>query len=86
MTFKERAKSAFLQLMERIPEPKPWNGRVVCVESTCPGIYTAGKIYECRDGHLISNLGTMYPSYGYYTSLKDLQARNITKFIELKED
>lgn len=37
------------------PEPpKPWNGRVVCIESTAIG-FTAGKIYKVNNGKLIDD-------------------------------
>ena len=66
--FKTGAKIAFQRLMgepvvEDKPEPKLYNGKVVCVE--CPpnvGPYTPGKVYTFKDGFMFDDLGNKHPS------------------------
>lgn len=67
--FEEGARIAFERLCGRDPfpekpkctaTPKVYNGRMICVESSCPW-WTAGKIYEVVDGRITADNGDVYP-------------------------
>ena len=68
---------------ETEPEPKYWNGKVVCVEED--GFFTVGKVYEFRDGIIRSNTGNAYNAEEPIKSLDDLNDGTWEpKFIEYK--
>lgn len=67
--FEEGARIAFERLCGRDPfpekpegtaTPEAYNGRMICVESSCPW-WTVGKIYEVVDGRITANNGDVYP-------------------------
>jgi len=68
---------------EAEPEPKYYNGKVVCVETD--GFFTVGKVYEFRDGLIKSDTGNIYNSSEPISSFKDLSDGTwMPKFIEFK--
>jgi TATA-box binding protein (TBP) (component of TFIID and TFIIIB) len=79
------AKLAFDRLVERTDEKKEkyYNGKVVCVESDSKD-YTVGKIYECINGIVKDNDGSL----GYTTCpIKDpTEIVRFQKFIPLVEE
>ena len=67
--FEEGARIAFERLCGRDPfpekpkctaTPEAYNGRMICVESSCPW-WIVGKIYEVVDGRITANDGDVYP-------------------------
>lgn len=60
-----------------------YNGKVVCVETSCPILLTVGKIYTFKDGKLIYDDGVI--TTGTYKSFEDVQESFESKFIEVVE-
>lgn len=67
--FEEGARIAFERLCGRDPfpekpentaTPEAYNGRMICVESSCPW-WKVGKIYEVVDGRITADNGDVYP-------------------------
>lgn len=67
--FEEGARIAFERLCGRDPfpekpestaTPEAYNGRMICVESSCPW-WIVGKIYEVVDGRITADNGDVYP-------------------------
>lgn len=67
--FDEGARIAFERLCGRDPfqekqestaTPEAYNGRMICVESSCPW-WIVGKIYEVVDGRITADNGDVYP-------------------------
>lgn len=67
--FEEGARIAFERLCGRDPfqeeqkitaTPEAYNGRMICVESSCPW-WTVGKIYEVVGGRITADNGDVYP-------------------------
>ncbi len=87
-SFKTGAELAFARLMSdgnTEPEkPKLYNGRVVVVETSCPKLFTVGKIYTFTDGNTKSNFGTDILSHPA-KSFDEICRMLDTKFIEIKE-
>lgn len=64
--------------------PKYYSGKLVCVESNYRHYWTVGKIYECVDGTLPTDLGSDR-CLKKCRDLDDINVRNFARFIELKE-
>lgn len=65
-------------------EPTYYSGKVVCVDNGGKS-YTAGKVYEIKDGFLFSDWGIKNPvSSGAVKSVEDLNSRSDCKFIEYR--
>jgi hypothetical protein len=75
-----------IKIVEEIVEPKYYNGKVVCVETTSPSFFTVGKVYEFKDGKINADNGNS--QWGTPIRALDEAARESfqpTKFIEYKE-
>lgn len=70
------------------PKPKYYSGKVVCVEAhTNSESFTAGKIYEFKNGKVCDEAGYRRPSGYYVTDLNDRYMKNwLYKFIPLVEE
>ena len=66
---------------------KPFEGKTVCVvaEGVPAFVFTAGKIYEWKDGRTVANDGALYPSQTKLYSLDEITNPRL-KFIKLVED
>lgn len=68
------------------PMPKLYNGKVVCIKSTCEDI-TEGKIYEFKDGYSKYDDGNRMPLMrDAVTSFEDLVEKMSSEFVELVEE
>lgn len=66
--FNVGAALAFSRLMgneDKKPEPKGYNGKVVCIKTTYPW-WTVGKVYEVKDGIITADNGLQYPRLRNY--------------------
>jgi hypothetical protein len=81
--FKEFQKNSdFARTLKRIEKSKYYNGKVVCVESSCSRLLTKGKIYSIIDGEFtFDEGGKVYE----IKSFEDLSDRFESKFVELVE-
>ena len=73
-----------VKFITEVKPPKYYSGKLVCVESEYPHYWTVGKIYECVDGTLPTNLGSDR-CLKKCRDLDDINVRNFARFIELKE-
>ena len=81
----EKFRENFEKWSTKAPEPKYYNGRVVCVEKYPHKAYTVGKIYNVYDGKMLIDNGTYQPSLRRAESFEDLTNLLHSKFIEIKE-
>jgi hypothetical protein len=68
-----------------LPEPKGWNGKVVCVDTFRGSDLTAGKVYAVKDGVLRNDIGHSVIS-DIIIGPDDFKRKDLfsTKFIEYK--
>ena len=81
----EKFRENFEKWSTKAPEPKYYNGRVVCVEKYPHMAYTVGKIYNVCDGKMLIDNGSYQPSLKRAESFEDLTNHLHSKFIEIKE-
>lgn len=68
------------------PAKKLYNGKVVCVEAKPNiGLYTAGKIYQFKDGLITADNGKEYPTCKQVYDFADWENWTTSKFIEVVE-
>ena len=85
--FEERGDTIIPCPVTAEPEPPTYyNGKVVCVATNSGVYHTVGKIYECKDGFLDSDIGKGRHNYIPYKSFEALQYHALPKFVELVED
>lgn len=74
---------------ERDTKKPLYNGKVVCIDLNGANkhLYTVGKIYQFKDGHLTANDGTKYPGTKTKAvhSFGEWEEWTSSKFIEIKE-
>lgn len=74
---------AFSRLISE-KEESYYNGRVVCIDNIGnEANYTVGKIYEFKDGQIISNTGSVIPPDSKVTSFKTWCDYSLSKWIEI---
>lgn len=73
----------FDDMLREIDASNNYNGRVVCIESSCFD-FKVGKIYLVNNGKTISERGFEYPSSKMAKSIADLNSKHL-KFIEIIE-
>lgn len=89
--FKTGAEIAFDRLLEKevkpeTPEkPKPYNGKVVCVNPRQNSFYTKGKIYQIINGVLHSDDGDIIFGFNPLRSFKDLCHSSTAEWLEIVE-
>jgi hypothetical protein len=87
--FKVGAGVAFDRLMGREveelkEEPKKFNGKLICVKSSKPDVFTVGKIYEVKDNEFRSDRG--YEPYYYSGGGKCVIGFDSVELIEIVGD
>lgn len=65
--------------------PKPYNGKVVCVDPNGFPYYTKGKIYEVKDGLYFTDDGIPLPCCYRLSSFDDLQRDSVAIWLEVVE-
>lgn len=74
---------AFSRLISE-KEESYYNGRVVCIDNIGnEANYTVGKIYEFKNGQIISNTGRVIPPDSKVTSFKTWCDYSLSKWIEI---
>ena len=78
-----RGYSQWVAVTNLAPLAKPYNGKVVCVETSPEYAYTKGKTYEFKDGVLTNDKGKTVPRKKPVTSIDEWNDRlgSFAKFI-----
>jgi hypothetical protein len=67
--------SFFAQKLKPYEPPQVYNGKVICIRTDYPHVWTVGKIYEVVNGKMYNDFGRVYPSRDgeVYTSAEDVR-------------
>lgn len=76
-----------MSLVQELLKKELYNGKVVCIRNPANDYYTVGKIYEFKDGAILTNNGTVINNNGEgFHSFEEFAAFSSATFVKLVED